>query len=687
MDKKQELNGLLIEDVQKQRSEWRKKGWSIPDIRGGKQIWYELVQKLVKLLQSGEKCDLNTVPFTGDLVDTQTWRVYAPFLKGIGLVYNHSGSLVLTEKGQSFAEKPSKRKLADFIQDRFRLFGEILDIISEAPVTIDEVNQIICKQYGLNWNNLSHTRKRMDWLEILGLINAIGSHKWEITKEGIEALKDWYIVNPEILEYEDSDIDEIEIIEPPIEIAVLLQKLEESPEMHKKRCTYNIWVPSPNRIENLRIIIQFALNRVSRKDLFEFIENEFKLKLSSVESMLPFLKASGLLEEISRNVYIATAAARAWIETGNDLDFIRILHVHMRFVGEILSYSKNDVMRNDIYHKGRSYCMNNEKIRWIVGFLLEAGLLEQPQYLHIKTTKMGRTFVKTLPLEKAIECEISKKNVNNTDYLSERRSSKLNEICERLSASATNPFKEGKNPGVAFEEAISEIFSYMGFKAEHVGGSGDTDVVLKWKYNNDMFVAIVDGKSKSNGQVSHGDISDIALETHKEKNNADFVAVIGPGFTGDTIRDFSLKKEYALITDKQLIEIANASEMLGLSIQEMSLMFRSPDGFSQLEEIISLKKRELDVISEIISQFCNKQELLESLSPRDLFLLLLNSNISPSLEELISGFNVLSNDQIGILKRVCNNSNAENNQYILCDERRTINRMRAIADTIEKGME
>lgn len=664
-----------------------KKGWSIPDLRGGKQVWYELVKNLVKLLQSGEKCDLNAVPFTDDLVNTQTWRVYAPFLKGLGLAYNHSGCLVLSDKGYYFAEKPTRRNLADLIQDRFRLFGEMLNVVNEAPVTIEEADKKICKMYGLNWNNLSNTRKRMDWLEVLGLINAIGNHKWEITEEGKQALKSWCIVNPEVLEYEDSDMDELEITEPPVEIAVLLQKLEESPEMHKKRCTYNIWVPSPNRIENLRIIIQFALNRVSRKELFEFIENEFELKLSSVESMLPFMKASGLLEEVSRNIYSATAAARAWIETGNDLDFIRILHVHMRFVGEILLCAENDIARNHIYLKGQSYNMNNEKIRWIVGFLLEAGLLEEPQYLHLKTTKMGRCFAETLPLEKETECIIPEKTVKKEEQQPEKELSRLDKICERLSAAATNSVLEGKNPGLAFEEAISDIFSYMGFKTEHVGGSGDTDVVLKWKDNDDIVVAIVDGKSKINGQVSHGDISDIALDTHKEKNKADYVAVIGPGFSGDTIRNFALKKEYALITDKQLIEIAKASEELGLSIREMAFMFKSPDGLSELEEMISSKRRELDVISEIIRQFCNKQELLESLSPRDLFLLLLNSSIAPSLEELISGFDTLSNNQTGILKRVNKNSTLENVQYVLCDEKRTINRMRALANAMEKGLE
>ena len=50
---------------------------------------------------------------------------------------------------------------------------------------------------------------------------------------------------------------------------------------------------------------------------------------------------------------------------------------------------------------------------------------------------------------------------------------------------------------------------------------------------------------KSGGTVSHSDISDVAIETHKEKNNADFVAIVGPGFSGDTIRNHARKKGFA----------------------------------------------------------------------------------------------------------------------------------------------
>ena len=48
---------------------------------------------------------------------------------------------MLSDKGKFFAKEPTRQKLADFIQERFRLFGEMLDIISEVPVTIEEADK------------------------------------------------------------------------------------------------------------------------------------------------------------------------------------------------------------------------------------------------------------------------------------------------------------------------------------------------------------------------------------------------------------------------------------------------------------------------------------------------------------------------------------------------------------------
>lgn len=333
--------------------------------------------------------------------------------------------------------------------------------------------------------------------------------------------------------------------------------------------------------------------------------------------------------------------------------------------------------------------MNAEKSRWIAGFLIEAGLLEEPQYLHLKATPVGIAFASGLPLakEKVVETgELSLPDCEENVVISQRET--IDQIINRLHNASLDPGAEGKASGVAFEEAIADIFCFMGFDARRIGGAGDTDVIVQWKDHEDKIItAIIDGKSKSGGRVSHTDISDVAIDTHKDKNNADYVAIIGPGFSGDTIRNHAKKKSFALITDAELCEIARATQMYGLSLEEIALMFQGPNGLSQLGELMSLKQRELDIISIVISRFCKEQDRLGSLSPRDLFLLLLDTEISPSLEELLNVFDVLSKPEIGVLHSLTKAPSRENIMYVLNGVKRATNRLHALATALEKGLE
>lgn len=676
-------------DIQKQKSEWRRKGWSIPELRGGKQEWFNIVTELVKKIAITSIADMG---LSTELESTNTsypWRTYTPFLKGVGLVRNHSGILSLSDVGKDFSKNPSKWQLACLLHDKYRLVGEVLEMLISCPKTVEDIDKELCREYSLNWANLSNTRRRMDWLEVLGLIESVGSRKWAVTDVGKRALEEWDIVTPEAVDMEISDSCEIKIIPPPAEIFELLLKLKSDPSLHNKRNTYNVWVPSPNRIENLRTIIQFSFERVTRSDLFNFIEEEFNLKTSSVESMMPFLRADGLIEEVGRNIYVATAAAKAWCESGNDLDFIRIIHAHKRFVGEMIMYANQVVTRNDVYTQAKKFGINTEKARWIMGFLLEAGLLEETQYLHIKATALGSKFVLELPLMELPESHTIHEDSGENNIEKENSSGATadNKIFEELKTAARNPLASGKASGVAFEESIAKVFTYMGFEAKRIGGAGNTDVVIRWKNNDgEIITAVVDGKSKSSGIISHGDVSDVAIETHKEKNGAEFVAIIGPGFGGDTLKNHARKKGFALITDIELIDIAKSSQLLGLSLEEISLLFKVPNGLVQLTELITNRQREQDIVSLVVSTFKQEQDAMESLSARDLYFLLRRTEISPSLEELIAAFEMLSKDEIGILIQIKKASAIENTTYALRGERHCVNKLRALANSIERGL-
>lgn len=684
-----ETFNMKITDINKQRSEWKRKGWSIPELRGGKQEWFNIVVELVKIIGSNSVADLGATPELESIGSLYSWRTYAPFLKGVGLVSNRSGVLSLSDEGVAFLQTPTKYALANMLHDKYRLVGEVLDFLTLTPKTVEEIDKELCREYCLDWANLSNTRRRMDWLEILGLIKGVGNRKWGLTEEGKNALENWELVTPEVVDGDICNSEEITITPPPVEIEELLLNLKENNTLHQKRNTYNVWVPSPNRIENLRAIVQFSNERVSRADLFKFIEDEFSLKTSSVESMMPFLRADGLLEEVGRNIYVATAAARAWCNSGNDLDFIRIIHAHKRFVGEMIIFATDVVTRNDIYTESKKYGLNLEKARWIMGFLLEAGVLEETQYLHVKATPLGLKFALDLPLmtpssEGQELNNTNTKEVNKAEILIDNPNDSL---FKRLYAAARDPMSESKASGVAFEELIAETFVYMGFEAKRIGGAGNTDVVVRWKDNDGKIItAVVDGKSKSSGTVTHTDVSDVAIETHKEKNGAEYVAIIGPSFGGDTIKNHARKKGFALITDEELIDVAKNVQALGLSLTETATLFQVPNGLARLNELIDTRKREQEILTLVISTFKQEQDAMESLSARDLYFLLRRTDLSPSLEELINAFETLSKDEIGILKQVKKASATENITYSIQGEKHCVNKLRALANAIEKGL-
>lgn len=645
----------------------------------------ELVGKL-----ANNAVDMNSIPDLKTTSSVYPWRNYASFLKGIGLAANKANLLTLTDIGKKFYTSPSKRFIADLIHDKYRIFGEILSILQTEQKTIEDIDEILCREYSLDWSNLNNTRRRMDWLEVLGLIEAVGNRKWAVTTEGKKAIQDWPLISSDVVDHVYENNQDIQIGSAPTEIEDLLKKLVDNPSLHKKRNTYNIWIPSPNRIENLRTIVQYASEKLTRSDLFEFIENEFQIKTSSVESMMPFLKADGLIEEVGKSIYVSTPAAKAWCESGNDLDLIRIMHANKRFVGEMILAAKEDTTRNEVYAEGSKYGMNTEKSRWIMGLLIEAGLLEETQYLHVKATGLGNAFAASLPMMPADSMSteiISTEEKNDTENGTDKSDEKT-QLFEALSNSARDPFAESKASGVAFEENIAAMFRFMGFDAMRIGGSGNTDVVVRWKDNTGKTVtAIVDGKSKSSGTVTHTDVSDVALETHKEKNNADYVAIVGPGFGGDTIKNFARKKGFSLVTDKELIDIALCAKELGLSLDEIALLFKVPNGIPALEELINTQRRQLEIISLVIKTFRQEQEAMDSLSARDLYFLLRGTEISPSLEELISTFELLATDEIGVLNIIKKGTPTENTTYAMQNEVQCVNRLRALALAIECGME
>ena len=53
---------MEVSDLQQQKAEWKRKGWSIPELRGGKREWFHLVTELIQLIGNGSVGDLSLCP-------------------------------------------------------------------------------------------------------------------------------------------------------------------------------------------------------------------------------------------------------------------------------------------------------------------------------------------------------------------------------------------------------------------------------------------------------------------------------------------------------------------------------------------------------------------------------------------------------------------------------------------------
>jgi len=480
------------------------------------------------------------------------------------------------------------------------------------------------------------------------------------------------------------------IPEAPAEITMLLDRLAASDREHDERSTYNIWVPSPasspNKVENLRTIINSALDRIEREELFSFICSTFDLKRSSVDSMLPFMRASGILSEVGRGVFQATPAARAWIESGDDINFIRILHANMRFVGEMIRTVEHDVTRNEMYSVANQFGLNVDKSRWIASFLLDTGLIEEPRYGSLRATARGVALIAQLPLADVPTHASRSSEQSKEDQANESRPLDLREQLVRLSR---EPRGDGEGSGRAFENVIRDTFLELGFDARVISGPGDTDVLVQWHQSDGTaMTATIEAKSRSAGHVTHDDVSDVAIETHKGRHQAGFVAVIGPGFSGDTIKDMARQKQWVLLDAERFGTLAEASIELGLRPCEVGTLFQTPGGVAKLEELIVSRRRELDIVS-----FLFRELVEESSESGDAISAVVMSRdgrrteMKPSVEEVVAAIGTIVRLQIGALRQIEAPDDPKFGTYVLGDAHAGALQLRAIADAIESGID
>lgn len=682
-----------------QRALWHRQSASLPALHGGKRAWFRLVFELVTQVSAGMATSMEVRPVVPDEVfnDSEsgpgapaartplTWAEYSRFLRAAGLARVDNAGLELTIVGRDFLATGSPDVLGASLARNFRLLAESLWFIAGAPVTVEGIDEFLRASYHTDWKSLGGVRARTDWLDAIGAIEVTVGRQWLITPVGEKMLEACPLVSPAALEV---GSDTVEPVEPaPEQIQNMLNELADGTRDQATRSTYNIWVPSPasrpNKVENLRVIVNAVVDPLSRVELLEFIASTFNLRRSSVDSMLPFLRASGLILEVGLGVYQASPAARAWLQSGSDINFIRILHARMRFVGEMLRATEHGAARTDVYAEAERYGLNVDKARWIASFLQDTGLVVPPKYGSLRTTASGAALLVELPL--ATPDEPTAPNPENIPSRDENSIPSPLSQAEILNSLSRTPMAMDRGSGKAFEQAISEAFSLMGFEAHTVSGSGATDVLVRWRDSNGTeCTAIVEAKSRASGSVSHTDISDVALETHKTHHGANHVAVIAPAFAGDTIKAMAVARNWTLIDASSLGALADEVIALGIGPEISGALFDADGGLAAIKGAIRERRRELAVLTFVVGQLAEEaSETDDPITPRDVSRDGRRTEVQPSVDEVLAALTTLQHAAPGAIRMVSENDNPKFSSFEIGSPRSAASALRAIADAIE----
>lgn len=594
----------------------------------------------------------------------------------------------LTSLGEDLKNSSSPETLGLLLGSRLRLFAETLLAIDQAPRNIEALDEHLRSHYQTDWTSLGGIRARTDWLDALGAIEAVGDRRWKITLVGEAILAQCQVVTPEALF--SAPTNEISLITAPKEIKDLLSELETGVRAQASRSTYNIWVPSPpdrsNKVENLRVVANAAIDPIERGELLQFIATTFSLRRSSVESMLPFLRASGVLSEVGLGIFQATPAAQAWLRSNNDVNFIRILHANMRFVGEMLQASKDGSDRTEIYEEAKKFGLNTDKARWIAALLRDAELIEEPKRGGLRTTSLGLALLAELPIDavpgtEEQPSEIQLQGAHQQNFLH------VSSHAQLLTEMSRTPNAGGMASGLAFELAIRDAFAAMGFDARNIGGPGATDVLVRWvDADGRESTAIIEAKSRTSGAISPNEVGVVSLETHKANYDADYVAIIAPGFVGDTIRAMAAKRGWSLIEASQLGLVADEAIALGIEPLDIARLFVTPAGLEAVKKDITRRKRELSVLSFAIEQIVREAALSQDgISPREIHRSGRDSALQPSIEEVLVAVSRLEATAPGAIRLRDENNNPQLSSYLPGQLRASASGLRALADAIEAG--
>jgi len=516
----------------------------------------------------------------------------------------------LTDEAVAWLENGNDTGLLALLHRHIRYVGEMLNVLAEeGPSSSRHLNDIAATKYDLGWNTLDQTHRRLAWLQCLGAVEYQTSKLLRITERGQELLEPLILGGP--AQPSAPFASKVELSEPPAAIAKLLDGL--SPEAVTKRNPTLGYIPrgggGTTIVDALHALVNASSPSITKSDLLKFAQERFGVKESSFNSAMTTLTKSKLIREVSLNVYEPTEEAEAWLETANPLDLALSVHANFLFTLEIIPLLDEYDKAPDLARVATEYFgmprTDASGVRTRLSILKTAGLIIERANWRYQATPLGEAVVREYPLQDARDdFDLHKTTavaVDETELWDPLAEAK--QLGRELVEAGTN----ANNPTV-LEQTAARAFKFLGFQAEHQGGSGKTDITLTLENEASETVYInVETKSAGSGSVNENTVSFDTLTEHKAQTKADHVVLLGPDFSTGRVEARAKQNDVTLITTAELAQHLREHAKTPLSpYMYIGLVSGRENDLQELKLTRGSRERRVNLLQQIVTMLAKE---------------------------------------------------------------------------------
>lgn len=403
-------------------------------------------------------------------------------------------------------------------------------------------------------------------------------------------------------------------------------------------------------------------------ELASWMCTKFDISQNSSRMRLRFLERAGLVHQPD-GVLRLEERTRNWLDDGADELVIAVMHSRVKFVGEILEELNSPKSIEQLREIAAScHGLDWERLGQINvrrGWLESAKLIEGSSQ-KLELTQAGRNLVSKLETRKRDESQIG------ADARKTTSRSPLSPELEKLSTEILAASTDSKNP-TRFELAVRDGFGFMGFVAEHLGGSGKTDVLLTAPLGRDSFYRVaVDTKTTASGSLGDSQVDWATLKEHRALHRADYSLLVAPMPTGKRLMDRAVEYSVCVLSADQLVDLFRTHAAGQLSLVEYERLLKIPGevDLASVDERADQLVRIRNMAATICRLLPEKTDQHGPMSARDILLVLDDEADGVSESEIIGLLEMLSHPLIGAVHRIDQDrSNVSTAQYILASSR------------------